>query len=70
MIVAGRNEAINKLCERLAPGRKVRRLTIDAPARGLVTATVEVLVEEDDLPLIEAACPDEAAIVEVKGDPE
>lgn len=52
--VAGGESGIMKaLSEKLAPGRKVRSIQINCTMGSIVTATVEVLVEAGDLPLIE-----------------
>jgi hypothetical protein len=49
---AGRSEAVSDLARRLAPGRQVKRITLDFPVKGIVTATIEVSCEEDDMPLV------------------
>ena len=59
-------DAMSRLVQKLAPGRKVRRISLDFSVRSIAVATVEVLVEQDDMPLIEELCPDSATIVEVK----
>jgi hypothetical protein len=67
----GHHKLVKKLAETLAPGRAVRRITLDFPARGLCTATVEVMLDEKDLPLIQELAedvhPDQITFVEGKG---
>ena len=55
------------LAERLAPGRKVKRITLDFSSRSVATAVVEVLMEQDDVKLVEQCiddCKPDITIVE------
>ena len=55
------------LAERLAPGRAVKRITLDFNCRSIATAVIEVLLEHDDVKLVERCiedCKPDVTIVE------
>ena len=51
-LIAGRHPLVHKLAQRLAPGRHVKNITINMNANSLITATVTVAMEEEDLKLV------------------
>ncbi len=54
-IVAGKDTAVSRLMEKLAPGRRVRNAYISLEHDAIAVARIEVEIMEDDLPLIQKA---------------
>lgn len=46
-------KALKALADKLAPGRAVNRIVLDFPVRGILTATITVLLEDSDLETVD-----------------